>query len=111
MPCADIFPQSGNEDRDGIVAAPFQGAEYAHQPRLRLRAALAVGAVNNLEDQHCQLDLALALVVGRGYLRMAQKRKELISVFLQPQGQAARIGVGVVPQRQIQQAPVQPLDA
>lgn len=73
MPCADIFPQSGNEDRDGIVAAPFQGAEYAHQPRLRLRAALAVGALYHLAPDHRRPELPLPVVVGRGDLRMTLK--------------------------------------
>ena len=72
MPGADVVPQGGNESGDGIVAAP-QGAENGHK--------------------HRRTDLALAWVDGRGNLRMAQKRDELVPVFLQPRGQAARVGV------------------
>ncbi len=110
MPGADVFPQSGNEGRDGIVSAPFQGPENGHQNPLGQRALVAAVAVHDLADQHREADLALPVVVGRGDFRMALKREDLVPVFFQPRGQAARIGVGVVPQRQIQQAFVQPLD-
>ena len=111
VPGADELLQSGHKSRDGIVPAPFQGAEYAHQPRLRPRAHVAAVAVPDLADQHGKADLAFPMVIRGRPLRVLQEGEELISVFLQPQGQAARVGVGVVPQRQIQQAPVQPLDA
>ncbi len=111
MPGADVLPQGGNESRDGIVAAPFQGPENGHQNPLGQRALVAAVAVHDLADQHREADLALPVVVGRGNLRMAQKREELVPVFLQPRGQAARVGVRVASQRQIQQTPVQPLDA
>ncbi len=37
MPGADVFPQGGNESRDGMGAAPFQGAENGHQNPLGQR--------------------------------------------------------------------------
>ena len=98
MPRADIFAQGGHESRDGIVAAPFQGAENGHQNPLGQRALVAAGAVYDFAEQHREADLPLPVVVGRGDLRMIQKREELIPVFLQqlghaPHGQAAAAAV------------------
>ncbi len=95
MPGADELPQSGNEDRNGIVAAPFQGPENGNQDPLGQYAFVAAVAVHDLAGQHREADLALAMVVGRGNLRMIQKREKFIPVFFQPRGQAARIGIGV----------------
>ena len=82
-----------------------------HQHPLRPRAAIAAVALHHFAPDHRRPDLALPVVVGRGDFRMALKREDLVPVFFQPPGQAARIRVGVGRQRQIQQAFVQLLDA
>ena len=73
MPHTDVFPPGGNESRDGIVAAPFQGAEYDHQHPLGQRALAAAVAAHDFADQHCRADLVLPVVVRRGNLRICAR--------------------------------------
>ncbi len=63
MPRADIFAQGGHEGRDGIVAAPFQGAENGHQNPLGQRALVAAVAVHDLAHLQSRADLVLIQVV------------------------------------------------
>ncbi len=77
MSRTDVFPQGGNESRDGMVATPFQGPEYAHQHPVGQRALIAAVAGHDLADQRSPW---LLVTVTSGWLKNVMNSSQYLAI-------------------------------